>query len=89
MFGLTRIPRWDCDIFNVPDASAKHMTVLINDHVYSVDVLDDQGQALPPNEIENKLWQVVDDVSRAGPALRVGALSADERDSWTKVCDCD
>jgi hypothetical protein len=100
MYGLTRIPRWECDTFNVqvvspacslhahinsPDKNAKHITVLINDHVYSVDVLDAQGNAISPAEIESKLWQVVEDAQQAGEAVRVGTLSADERDTWTKV----
>ncbi len=85
LFGVCRIPQAGCDKFNNPDPSARHITVLIDDKVYSVDVLDTAGEPLIPAAIEARLWEAVKDAVGRNAVEKVGLLSGDDRDKWTEV----
>lgn len=95
LFNFSRIPLPNCDGFSRQAPTATHASILIDDKVYEVDICEPVASALdsPPilnvGEIRNRLQAVVDDAKakRASgvKAKRVGALTADERDTWTAV----
>lgn len=92
LFNISRIPLPHSDSFSVQDNHAPHVTVMIDDFIYSVDVFaprkgDEPAEPLPPAEIERLLQAAVADAKARKdggekPAL-VGILTADERDTWT------
>ena len=44
------------------------------------------GDPLPTEQLEASLWAIADDAAQRGPAKdAVGALSGDDRDSWTRA----
>ncbi|WVQ84423.1 hypothetical protein IAT38_006575 [Cryptococcus sp. DSM 104549] len=94
MFNLARIPLPNCDAFSVIDNQALHLSLLIDDYIYAVDVFSPPAEAggipepLPAGEIEARFRAAVADAKarkESGEAApHVGVLSADERDTWTK-----
>ncbi|TFY56886.1 hypothetical protein EVG20_g8755 [Dentipellis fragilis] len=92
LFGICRIPKPGCDTLSpLPPSSsadARNIIVMAHDWFYTLEVYDESWKAHGAEEIEKRLSQIVDDVSRridAGEvATPVGVLSADDRDSWTK-----
>lgn len=51
IFNTCIIPDEDCDILRQYDPPSKHIVVLRNNAIWAVDVLDDQGEALPLSDI--------------------------------------
>ncbi|WWC92892.1 uncharacterized protein L201_007854 [Kwoniella dendrophila CBS 6074] len=93
MFNLSRIPLPNSDAFSAVDNKATHLTLLINDYVYSVDIFslnspDGIPEPLSPSEIEQRIKAAVSDAKSrkdgGKKASQVGVLTADERDNWTK-----
>ncbi|OCF34330.1 carnitine acetyltransferase [Kwoniella heveanensis BCC8398] len=93
MFNLSRIPLPNSDAFSAIDNKALHITLLIDDFIYSVDIFaasatDGVPDPLPVGEVEQRFKAAVADAesrrdARESPA-RIGVLTADERDTWTK-----
>lgn len=92
LFNISRIPLPGSDAFSRADPTARHVTVLINDFIYSVDVFgepaaDGISDALPYGEIERLLQAASADAKRrtdsGEKAALVGILTADHRDTWT------
>ncbi|WWD20394.1 hypothetical protein CI109_104870 [Kwoniella shandongensis] len=92
MFNLSRIPLPNCDAFSVIDNKALHLTLLIDDFVYSIDVFsmgtDGIPEPLPVAEIERRFKSAVADAKsrkdKGEQADQIGVLTADERDNWVK-----
>ncbi|GMK56581.1 hypothetical protein CspeluHIS016_0304210 [Cutaneotrichosporon spelunceum] len=91
LFNISRIPLPGTDAFSRQDNKARHVTVLINDFIYSVDVFGQPGEdgvadSLPPAEIERLLQEVSEDARKRAEggeeASMVGVLTADHRDTW-------
>jgi carnitine O-acetyltransferase len=71
------------------------VTVLVDDFAYSVDICDpvekagDVPTVLSAQVIRDRLKSVADDAKRrldkGEKPVRVGILTGDERDTWTKV----
>ncbi|WVF68399.1 hypothetical protein IAT40_003164 [Kwoniella sp. CBS 6097] len=93
MFNLSRIPRPNSDAFSAIDNKATHITLLIDDFIYSVDIFassspDGVPEPLPVGEVEQRFRAAVADAksrrdAQESPAT-IGVLTADERDTWTK-----
>ncbi|KAI0078804.1 acyltransferase ChoActase/COT/CPT [Panus rudis PR-1116 ss-1] len=91
-FNKSRIPQKSCDTFSslpLPsDPTSRTITLIIHNWLYSVQVLDDDGNTLPPRELERRMFSVVRDVSRrlksGGRAVPIGVLTADDRDIWAE-----
>lgn len=92
LFNIGRVPLPHSDGFSVQDPHAPHVTVMVDDFVYSVDVFqprkgDDAADPLSVGEIERLLLAAVADAKQRKDggerAKQVGVLTADERDSWT------
>ncbi|WFD33414.1 carnitine O-acetyltransferase [Malassezia cuniculi] len=82
-FGVTRIPARPHD-WNTPASRSRHsrhITVIVRDNYYELEVLNESGEIHAPAAIEAKLAEIVEDGAKAdGPAISV--LSSDERDIW-------
>ncbi|WVR07972.1 hypothetical protein IAU60_005015 [Kwoniella sp. DSM 27419] len=93
MFNLARVPLPNSDAFSVIDNKATHITLLIDDFVYSVDIFSPGSDGGPPEplpvaEVEKRFQAAIAEAKTRkdggeNPA-RVGILTADERDTWTK-----
>ncbi|ORY34657.1 Choline/Carnitine o-acyltransferase-domain-containing protein [Naematelia encephala] len=94
LFNFSRIPLPGSDHFSTIAPRATHTTLIVNDFIYSVDVFapasspDDYPEPLPVAEIERRFKAVVEDAklreSHGEVPMRVGLLTGDERDTWTK-----
>ncbi|KAJ2603766.1 hypothetical protein EV177_006616, partial [Coemansia sp. RSA 1804] len=89
IFGMTRIPRPDCDELHQTALSVNSHTVIVvvDDQIYSIDVYDSAGCRKHDGDIEAELSAVVADVTYRrihgdlDPAVTV--LTAGHRDCWS------
>ncbi|KAG9007905.1 hypothetical protein FRB94_013852 [Tulasnella sp. JGI-2019a] len=92
LFNIARIPLPGCDALSQPPSSStvdtRSITVMCKDWLYTVEVQDRDQNCVNVNELEKRLWEVVEDVrareKRGEKAVAVGILTADERDLWAK-----
>ncbi|EGN98888.1 hypothetical protein SERLA73DRAFT_54801 [Serpula lacrymans var. lacrymans S7.3] len=90
MFNISRIPQVHCDALSeVPqpyEPNARKIVIMVHDFCYAVEVYDSHNRQIPVDVIEQRLREVVNDVSnrieRGDVAVPVGVLTADERDTW-------
>ena len=91
LFNFSRMPLPGSDAFTNVDPKALHVTVMIDDFIYAIDVFspptsDEIPIPLPVGQIDKSLQAVVADAkarrSHGEQAVRVGVLTADDRDSW-------
>ncbi|CAL1534831.1 unnamed protein product [Lymnaea stagnalis] len=61
----------------------KHITVIHNNHIFSVDVYGNQGKPLSVDQLRTQLQICVD--QSQSPATPVGVLTTMDRTSWGKV----
>ncbi|CAO3618143.1 unnamed protein product [Cunninghamella echinulata] len=89
VFSTTRIPELPRDkVISHYPATAKHITVIYKDQLYSVDVLGPNGEVLSTKTIESQLKKVVDQVEATPESQRqlpIGLLTSENRDTWAKV----
>lgn len=88
MFGVTRLPHHPADtlVHSPHPHPARHVVVMANDHFYSLDVVDKDGNGVSASELEKGFWSIAHDAQKRGPAATsVGVLSGDDRDSWTST----
>lgn len=95
MYNLSRIPLPNSDAFSVTAENALHLTLLIDDFIYSVDVFAPPAsegavpEPLSAAEIEKRFAAASEDVrnrrAKGEEAPKIGLLTADERDTWVKV----
>ncbi|KAI7860304.1 acyltransferase ChoActase/COT/CPT [Circinella umbellata] len=89
LFGVSRIaanPR-DKIITNWP-ATAKHITVIYKDQIFSVPVFDAEGEILSNKAMARQFRRVVDQVDKVQPELLqppVGIMTSEHRDTWATV----
>ncbi|WVQ66414.1 uncharacterized protein L199_004594 [Kwoniella botswanensis] len=93
MFNLSRIPLPNSDAFSAVDNKATHLTLMVDDYIYSIDIfspppIDGVPEPLSPSEIEQRFKAAVNDAKKRKDggerADQIGVLTADERDNWTK-----
>ncbi|KAI3614952.1 carnitine acetyltransferase [Moniliophthora roreri] len=93
MFNVCRIPKTECDVLSMPpsptEPSAQCIVVVVNNWFYSLRTYEPQSSDSEtpilsnPEVILSRLHAIVQDArNRAGYALEIGVLSADERDRW-------
>ena len=88
LFHSTRVPKPERDeLVTYGDGTAsssppKHVVVQHRGAFYTVDVLDDEGRAIPPARVERALLDVLDRADRNAEAPTVGALTTLPRDEW-------
>jgi hypothetical protein len=65
---------------------------MLKDWIYSVEILDKSGVLASVKDIEQHLREIVQDVqqreARGEKPVKMGILTADERDAWAKVLCC-
>ncbi|WFD30810.1 carnitine O-acetyltransferase [Malassezia sp. CBS 17886] len=82
MFGVTRIPGLPHDWNTMASVeNVRHVTVLINDHVYELQLLNEANEVLPLADVEKALKAMVAD-SQKSAAVPVGVLTSEQRDTW-------
>ncbi|KAJ2514970.1 hypothetical protein GGI11_003904, partial [Coemansia sp. RSA 2049] len=89
IFGMTRIPRPECDELHQTALSVNSHTVIVvvDDQIYSVDAYDSEGRRKHDGDLEAELGAVVADVTYRriygdlDPAVTV--LTAGHRDCWS------
>lgn len=83
MFGVTRKPLLPVDEnVGTHPALAKHITVLVRDQVFSVQVLANDGSRVPISSLKSQLEKVVADSSPSQPPICL--LTGEHRDVWAK-----
>ncbi|KAJ9579432.1 hypothetical protein L9F63_024456 [Diploptera punctata] len=83
LFSTARIPKIGKDLL-FHDKSAKHMVLMRRGHFYVFDVLDRDGNILPPSDILACMKFILDDT--APPAeFPIGILTTENRDIWAQA----
>ncbi|KAJ3213079.1 Carnitine O-acetyltransferase mitochondrial [Dinochytrium kinnereticum] len=87
LFNSTRIPKIPEDITRTSDPyKSNHLIVIRNNQFYYFDLVHSNGRQLSTAEIEsqlNKIYKMAGNQSEAP----VGALTTEDRDTWTKLRD--
>eukprot|EP01094_Clydonella_sp_ATCC50884_P029175 TRINITY_DN9049_c0_g1_i1.p1 TRINITY_DN9049_c0_g1~~TRINITY_DN9049_c0_g1_i1.p1 ORF type:complete len:624 (+),score=199.99 TRINITY_DN9049_c0_g1_i1:274-2145(+) len=87
VLGTTRVPRPSRDIC-VTNTKSKHVAVMINDHFYTIDVLDDALSPLDEAVVLEQLTDAHAHASARPPAdIPVGMCTGDNRDVWAATRD--
>lgn len=82
VFGVTRIPARPHDWNTAPrEQASKHVSVLVNDHVYELSVFNEHNEIIALEEIEKALKAIVADASKERGA-GVPLLTTEQRDTW-------
>ncbi|CAN7942366.1 unnamed protein product, partial [Ixodes hexagonus] len=66
-------------------SSPTNLIVLQRGHIFSFEVVNEQGDLLTRKEIESQLDRIDVTCSQLGPSQGVGTLTAGDRDSWAAV----
>jgi len=82
MFNACRIPRREQDSYRIYDPSLhRHCVVARKGHYFAVDFVDECGDPLPLEVIENRLQECVTLADKEGDAPKLGWLTSSDRDS--------
>ncbi|XP_053969087.1 carnitine O-palmitoyltransferase 2, mitochondrial isoform X2 [Anastrepha ludens] len=85
LFGVSRIPGKGKD-WLVQDERSKHILVMRRGNMYSVDVLNKDGNIERPNVILGRLHAVLQLDGNSGPSpVPFGALTSSNRDDWATM----
>ncbi|EEC05636.1 carnitine O-acyltransferase, putative [Ixodes scapularis] len=71
---------------SVAGRSPTNLIVLQQGHIFSFEVVNEQGDVLTRKEIETQLERIDTACTQLGPSQGVGTLTAGDRDTWT-ACD--
>ncbi|GAA5916337.1 hypothetical protein JCM8208_005308 [Rhodotorula glutinis] len=86
LFNATRLPTAPSDTAKVYDPeSHNHVVVVRKGKFYEVPVVDDKGEWLSEKELEALFQKVVETAGSEADAHPLGALTAADRDLWTKA----
>jgi len=88
MFNSCRVPRREQDTYRMYDPSLhKHCIIARKGHFFAIDFVDENGDPLPVQVIEQRLEECIAlaDVEGEGPML--GWLTSSDRDSWADARD--
>lgn len=89
MFNMTRIPQEKMDRLHKASQSnpaARRITVLVQNHMFSVDVYDKKGCFIGVSAMMERLRACATVASTSKRALPIPILTADDRNTWAKVC---
>ncbi|KAI9269944.1 acyltransferase ChoActase/COT/CPT [Sporodiniella umbellata] len=83
MFGTSRIAASGSDrIITQWPCLAKHINVIYQDQIYSVDVIGPHGEVVSTRQIRDQLNQVIKQVEESPKQPPVGVLTTEHRDTW-------
>ena len=83
LLGVTRIPKTGKDE-HVHYPNARHVVVMRNGHIYSIEVADDNGNPVHPAHLYAALLAVQNDQAPP-PDTPLSYLTCQDRDSWAAV----
>lgn len=89
MYGVTRIPNLPYD--HLTDAAHpnrnKHITVMVQDEIFVLDLKSENGELKSKDAIEAALWMIIKESKavQAEPSVPIGLLTGTDRDTWAKV----
>ncbi|KIM26272.1 hypothetical protein M408DRAFT_330655 [Serendipita vermifera MAFF 305830] len=87
MFNMTRIPQENMDRLHKASSSnpaARRITVLVRNHMFSVDVYDEKGSFIGVNAMTERLRECTAQAQQSKPATSIPILTADDRQTWAK-----
>ncbi|CAJ0649699.1 6747_t:CDS:10 [Entrophospora sp. SA101] len=84
-YGLTRIPQHGCDALNHTKHpnQFRHVIVTARNQYYILECYDVDGNRLSDGDIEQQIWEIINNVLQTEYDPPVGILTGDDRDSWT------
>ncbi|CAF0747826.1 unnamed protein product [Adineta steineri] len=85
LFNSTRIPRTDCDILQTNLDKIRHIIVIKRGHYYKVNVLDNNGDLLPAEQIAAMMKYLSEDLNEEENQYPFGYFTADKRDRWATI----
>ncbi|GJN89602.1 hypothetical protein Rhopal_002589-T1 [Rhodotorula paludigena] len=86
LFNASRIPTAGCDTAKIYEPEKhNHVVVVRKNKLYEVPVVDEKGEWLSEKELEALFQQVVEAAGAEADPHPVGALTAADRDVWTKA----
>ncbi|CAF0820364.1 unnamed protein product [Adineta steineri] len=85
LFNSTRIPRTDCDILQTNLDKIRHIIVIKRGHYYKVNVLDNNGDLLPAEQIAAMMKYLSEDLNEDENQYPFGYFTADKRDRWATI----
>ncbi|CAO3587723.1 unnamed protein product [Absidia cylindrospora] len=89
VFSTTRIAASPADkVISHYPATAKHITAIYKNQLFSVDVIGAQGETVSIEGIEKQLRQVVDQVESTPEherQLPIGLFTSEQRDTWANI----
>eukprot|EP01126_Amoeba_proteus_P047275 TRINITY_DN5387_c0_g1_i3.p1 TRINITY_DN5387_c0_g1~~TRINITY_DN5387_c0_g1_i3.p1 ORF type:complete len:653 (-),score=120.36 TRINITY_DN5387_c0_g1_i3:87-1976(-) len=83
LFGSTRIPQFSRDKL-VVDYESTHVAVVCNDQYYTFELVDSDGRSLEIEQVEQLLYQIVDD-SKGKDTPPLGIMTTADRETWSSV----
>jgi len=87
MFHASRIPKLEMDGYRIYDPNGlTHVVVCRKGLFFKLDFLEENGNPLPLNVLEDRIQQVIqlaDAKQAVGDAHKIGWLTSQDRDSWT------
>jgi carnitine O-palmitoyltransferase 2 len=84
LFGGNRIPARNKDILH-HCKNPKHFMVMSKGNIYSVDLFDDQGNILPPEDVHASLAEILKTSKAPDANSCIGSLTTLERDTWADI----
>uniref|UniRef100_A0AC34FF03 Choline/carnitine acyltransferase domain-containing protein n=1 Tax=Panagrolaimus sp. ES5 TaxID=591445 RepID=A0AC34FF03_9BILA len=84
LFGGNRIPARNKDILH-NCKNPKHFMVMSKGNIYSVDLFDEQGNILPPDDVHASLAEILKSSTAPDTNRCIGSLTTLERDSWADI----
>ncbi|BGP15274.1 Carnitine O-acetyltransferase mitochondrial [Rhodosporidiobolus nylandii] len=86
LFNATRLPTAPSDTAKIYDPSQnEHVVVVRKGRFFEVPVVDEKGEWLSEKELETLFQQIVDTAGADADPNPLGALTAADRDLWTKA----
>lgn len=84
VFGTCRIPGEPGDSMEFhPDS--KHIAIVVNDVFFKVPVYAEDGSILGENQLRTQIQDCIATANKQSSPLKVGVLTADNRDNWAKA----
>eukprot|EP00698_Gefionella_okellyi_P003630 TRINITY_DN13402_c0_g1_i1.p1 TRINITY_DN13402_c0_g1~~TRINITY_DN13402_c0_g1_i1.p1 ORF type:complete len:603 (+),score=134.67 TRINITY_DN13402_c0_g1_i1:88-1809(+) len=77
-----RIPRVRRDVLTAP-SNARHVAVFVRNRVYKLDILDNNGAALPARQLTGKVQEILSAARAQSAGPPIGVLTAEQRTRWS------
>lgn len=82
IFGANRLPGSQLDKFEV-HSDSKHVIVLMNNHIYKMDVIDDDNRLISEAQILARINQIFQDATSQPKGVKIASLTLLPRAEWS------